>query len=64
MIRKNLYAKIKKFNFSGRGEFETIFKGYSNSGSLATLAAFDMKELNQVKNPKVSSFVSLRLGDA
>lgn len=63
-IRKILFSKIQKINSSGRKNFETNFIGHSIGASLATLAAFDMQQLKQVKNPKVYSFAPLRLGDA
>jgi hypothetical protein len=63
-LRKILKQKLQKIISSGRKKFQVYFAGHSIGGSLATLAAFDMKQSKVAKNIKVFSLAPLRLGDA
>lgn len=59
-----LAKKLKVAQTSGRKDYKITFVGHSLGGSIATIAAFDMSNLNVIQKPNVYTYGALRFGDA
>jgi len=63
-IKSLLTTKLNQFRISHGTNYNYVFAGYSIGGSIATLAALDLKRNKLVSKPLVYTYGALRLGDA